>query len=156
MNEQEIKVLLNKVLKDMFFKVLRLQERYVSSSSNDTLSRTEMHILETIHDMPEATLTDIAEQLGVSKATASVSIARLEEKNYIKKAKSHKDKRKSMLELTNGGVFCYDKHQKFHDIMVKSLLRDFDIAQYPQVLKSLQALLDFFDVLEDREKGKRI
>jgi DNA-binding MarR family transcriptional regulator len=140
----------------MFFKVLRLQERYVSSSSNDTLSRTEMHVLETIQEMPEATLTDIADQLGVSKATASVSIARLVEKNYLKKVKSPKDKRKSILELTEGGVFCCDKHQKFHDIMVKSLLREFNIAQYPEVLKSLQSLLAFFDALEDREKGKRI
>ena len=105
----------------------------------------------------KATLTDIADSTRpVSKATISVSLARLEEKNYLEKVKSPKDKRKSILELTDGGVFCCDKHQKFHDIMVKSLLRDFNIAQYPDVLKSLQALLDFFNVLEDREKGKYI
>ena len=156
MTEQEIKTLVNRVLKKMFFKVLRLQEIYVSSSSNDTLSRTEMHIIETIRDTPGATLTDIAELLGVSKATASVSVSRLEEKKFIMKVKSTDDRRKSILQLTDDGVFCCNKHKKFHDIMVKSVLDDFKIKEYPDVLKSLQALLDFFDALEEREKAKRI
>ena len=156
MTEQEIKVLVNRVLKDMFFKVLRLQERYVSSSSDDTLSRTEMHILEIVQDMEDATVTDIAEQLGVTKATASVAVARLEEKKHLKKVKSECDKRKSILKLTEDGLYCCEKHQKFHDIMVKSVMKDFDIKQYPDVLKALSALLDFFDVLEERERGKHI
>ena len=156
MTEQEIKILVNRVLKDMFFKVLRLQEHYVSSSSNDTLSRTEMHILETVQDLEDATVTDIAEQLGVTKATASVAVTRLEEKRYLKKVKSEQDKRKSILELTEGGMYCCGKHRKFHDIMVKSVLQDFDIKQYPDVLKALSSLLNFFDALEDRERGKHI
>ena len=156
MTEQEIKTLVNRVLKDMFFKVLRLQEHYVSSSSNNTLSRTEMHILEMVQDMPEATVTDIAQQLGVTKPTASVAIARLEDKKYLEKVRSKHDKRKSILKLTHGGLFCYDKHKKFHDIMVKSVLDDFGIKQYPDVLKALSALLDFFDTLEERERGKHI
>ncbi|MDD5017577.1 MAG: MarR family transcriptional regulator [Eubacteriales bacterium] len=144
MTDQEIRTLLNQVLKDLFFRILRIQEKYVSRSSNDTISRTEMHILEVIQDTSGATLTHIADTLGITKATASVSVTRLVEKNYIAKLRSDKDKRTSLLKLTEQGAFCCNKHKEFHDAMVESVLDRFGIKEYPDVLKSLQALRDFF------------
>lgn len=148
MNEQEIKDLLNQILKDLFFRILRLQAKSVSQSTNDAISRTEMHILETIQNTPNATLTHIADSLGITKATTSVSITRLVEKNHLEKVKSETDKRKSIIKLTEKGRFCCKKHQQFHDALVQSLLKEFHIDQHTDVLKSLQALLDFFNKLE--------
>ena len=148
MTDQEIRKLLNEVLKKLFFKILRLQERYVSASSNDTISRTEMHIIEIVQDTPKTTLTHIAEELGVTKATASVSVARLADKGCLEKAKSDKDKRKSILRLTEKGLQSYKKHQQFHEMMVQRLLDEFHIKNYPDVLTSLQALLVFFNSME--------
>ena len=48
MTDQEIELLLNQALKDMFYSVLRLQERSVSKLANGNLSRTEMHALEIV------------------------------------------------------------------------------------------------------------
>lgn len=148
MNEQEIRVMLNQMLKDTFYKILRLQEKSVSQASNSAISRTEMHILEVVQDEPDPTLTCIADMLGVTKATASVSVKRLTEKNFIKKDTSAFDKRKTLLKLTEAGEVCCRKHRQFHDMMIESLLRDFKIEEYPYVLKSLEALRDFFSRLE--------
>lgn len=148
MTEQEIKELLNYILKDLFYKVLRLQAKSVSKSTNNSINRTEMHVLENVQDTPNATVTDIAETLGISKATASVSITRLQEKRFLKKIKSEQDKRKSILVLTENGELCCKKHKQFHDTMVRSVLKEFKIEEYPQVIKSLQALADFFNKLE--------
>jgi DNA-binding MarR family transcriptional regulator len=144
MTEQEIKALLNQVLKEMFHRVLRLQEKSVSQSANANLSRTEMHALETIQDCPGATLTQIAEILGVTKATVSVSVNRLVSKGYLVKNRMEHDRRKSGLQLTEKGEECCKKHKQFHDMLVESLLREFDIASYPEILTSMQALLEFF------------
>lgn len=148
MTELEIEQLLNHILKDLFYKILRLQAKSVSKSTNNNINRTEMHVLENIQDTPDATVTDIAETLGISKATASVSIARLQEKDYLKKIKSEKDKRKSILVLTENGEFCCKKHKQFHDTMVRSVLKEFKIEEYPEVIKSLQALADYFNKLK--------
>lgn len=148
MNEQEIRIMLNQMLKDTFYKILRLQEKSVSQASNSAISRTEMHILEVVQDEPDPTLTCIADMLGVTKATASVSVKRLTEKNFIKKDTSAFDKRKTLLKLTEAGEVCCRKHRQFHDMMIESLLRDFKIEEYPYVLKSLEALRDFFSRLE--------
>lgn len=146
-SEQEIRVMLNQMLKDMFYRVLRLQEKSVSKSANDNLSRTEMHALENIQDSPGATLTQIAEMLGVTKATVSVSVSRLVKKGYLVKEKVDQDKRKSELKLTEKGEECCKKHKQFHDMLIESILREFDIASYPELIVSMKALLSFFNCL---------
>ncbi len=145
MDQANIEKVLNQVLKDLFYKILRIQERDVAVATNSRLSRTEMHVLEIVEDMPNVTLTQIAEKLGITKATASVTVARLENKGYLEKVRMDADKRKSMLRLTETGLFCYDKHKQFHDSMVQSLLQEFRIEDYPNVIKSLEALLLFFN-----------
>jgi DNA-binding MarR family transcriptional regulator len=147
MTDQEIEVLLNQALKDMFYSVLRLQEQSVSKLANGNLSRTEMHTLEIVQDCPDAVLTQIAEMLGITKATASVSISRLVEKGYLVKAPKSDDKRKQILELTADGEEACKKHKQFHDMLVHSIMREFNVAEYPEVLKSLQALVGFFNCL---------
>ncbi len=146
-SEQDIRVLLNQLLKDMFYRILRLQEKSVSKSANDNLSRTEMHALENIQDSPGATLTQIAEMLGVTKATVSVSVSRLVKKGYLVKTKVDEDKRKSELQLTEKGEECCKKHKQFHDMLIESILKEFDIAAYPNLIVSMEALLGFFNRL---------
>ena len=152
MTEQEIRTLLNKMLKDVFRKVLRLQEKEVSRATGSHISRTEMHMLEAIEDSPTATLTGIAEELGITKATASVSASRLEKKKYIEKVKSDKDKRLNILRLTEKGEYCCQKHRQFHETMIERLLKDFKISEYPEVLVSFQRLADFFAEFETNKK----
>jgi len=147
MTDQEIEVLLNQALKDMFYSVLRLQEQSVSKLANGNLSRTEMHTLEIVQDCPGATLTQIAEVLGITKATASVSISRLVEKGFLVKVRENEDKRKQILKLTEAGEVMCKKHKQFHDMLVHSVMREFHISEYPEVLKSLQALVGFFNCL---------
>lgn len=148
MNEQETKDLLNDILKSLFHKVLKIQVKSVSKATGGNLSRTEMHLLECIDANPDIILTDIAEIMGITKATASVSVSTLVKKGYIKKDKLPSDRRKSKFKLTEIGELSCQKHRKFHDAMVKSVLNEFKIEEYPEVLKSLQALLYFFEKLD--------
>jgi DNA-binding MarR family transcriptional regulator len=83
--------------------------------------------------------------LGVTKATVSVSVNRLVKKGFLKKTKIEDDRRKSALQLTEKGEECCKKHKQFHDTMIDSMLKDFDIASQPELLKALQALLEFFE-----------
>ena len=147
MTDQEIEQLLNQALKDMFYSVLRLQEQSVSKLANGNLSRTEMHALEIVQDLPEATLTQIADILGITKATVSVSVSRLVEKGYLEKHRSETDGRKSILRLTESGEAMCKKHTQFHDMLIHSVMREFQVAEYPEVLKSMQALVNFFNHL---------
>jgi|APHig6443717497_1056834.scaffolds.fasta_scaffold145583_1 DNA-binding MarR family transcriptional regulator len=147
MTDPEIELLLNQALKDMFFSVLRLQEQSVSKLANGNLSRTEMHAMEIVQDIPEATLTQISDILGITKATLSVSVNRLVEKGFLEKQRSETDGRKNILRLTETGEVICKKHTQFHDMLIRSVMREFNVAEYPEVLKSMQALVNFFNHL---------
>ncbi len=147
MSEDKTRLLLNRVLKEMYPQVMRLQEKMVSLSADANLSRTEMHALEIIHELPGATLTQIAEALEVTKATASVSVNRLVKKGYLEKHQLPFDKRKSELSLTPSGEECCKKHRDFHDKMIDSILSEFKVSEHPELLRSMSALVEFFAAL---------
>ncbi len=148
MTEEVIRKLLNQILKDLFFKILRIQAKMVSRAAQENISRTEMHTLEAIEESEYVTLTQIADKLCITKATASVTIKRLVKKGFVKKVKEENDKRISTLKLTQKGEDSCGKHRQFHDGLVDGILHDFKIEEHPQVVKSLQALLDYFIKLE--------
>ena len=148
MTEEVIRKLLNQILKDLFFKILRLQAKMVSRSVQENVSRTEMHTLDAIEGSEYVTITQIADKLCITKATASVTVKRLVKKGFVKKVKEENDKRISTLKLTAKGEVCCRKHRDFHDGLVEGILHEFDIAEHPHVIKSLQALLDYFVKLE--------
>ncbi len=148
MTEEVIRKLLNQILKDLFFKILRIQAKIVSRAAEENISRTEMHTLEAIEESEYVTLTQIADKLCVTKATASVTVKRLVKKGFVKKVKEENDKRISTLKLTQKGENSCSKHREFHEGLVNGILHDFKIEEYPHVVKSLQALLDYFIRLE--------
>ncbi len=145
METEQIRDVLNGYLKDIFFRVLDIQAKQVSIASKKRLSRTELHSIEIIKDVPDPILTDVADKLHISKATASVCIDRLVKKGFVSKNISKDDKRKSTLALTQIGEDTYHQHKEFHEKMVDSLLKDFDISEYPELLKGLKNLADFFN-----------
>jgi DNA-binding MarR family transcriptional regulator len=148
MTEEVLKKLLNQILKDLFFKILKIQAIMVSRAAQENISRTEMHTLEVIEGSEYVTLTQIADKLSVTKATASVTVKRLVKKGFVKKVKEENDKRISTLKLTQKGEDSCGKHNEFHEGLVNGILHDFNIAEYPHVVKSMQALLDYFIKLE--------
>jgi len=145
MDNEQIRGLLNDYLKSIFFRVLDIQAKQVSLATQKRLSRTELHSIEIIKDASEPILTDVADTLHVSKATASVCVDRLVKKGFVSKHISSQDKRKFTLALTPIGEETYYQHKTFHDNMVDSLLKDFQIEQYPELLKGLKNLSDFFN-----------
>ncbi len=140
---------MNHFLKKLFFKVLAIQEENVSIATKNRLSRTEIHTIEIIQDSENPILTNVASELKISKATASVAVERLVKKGFVKKSKDTIDKRKSILVLTETGKICYDQHGKYHEQMVDALLNDFKIDEYPELLRGLSSLSEFLDTYKN-------
>lgn len=145
MNQRDTKELINHFLKEIFYRVMAIQEKHVSVATEKKLSRTEIHSIEIIKDAVNPILTYVADQLRVSKATASVCVERLVQKGVLSKKKLLSDKRKHSLELTETGELCYAQHKAFHDKMVEALLEDFKLDEYPELLRGFRNLADFFN-----------
>lgn len=144
LNSTEINQMTNEILKELFHQIMNIQEKFVDSSSDIKLSRTEIHIIEIIGDCPGSILTDIASKMYITKATASVSINRLIAKGLLKRMQLENDKRKQGLALTDEGRKCYDAHGEFHNQLIEALTRDFNLNERQELVKGLKQMLDFF------------
>ena len=140
----ETEKLVNTILKDLFHEIMSIQERNVSRASKGKLSRTEMHMLETLGEGKANILSDVARVLNITAATASVSMARLVNKGFVERKLIKGDRRKYYLELTDLGRSCYLNHKRFHEELVASVIDEFEIEKFPDLLRALSSMNDFF------------
>ena len=68
------------------------------------LSRHQASILDHLDEIDPTTLNDLARHMGVTPATMSVAIDRLEGKGYVSRLRDAADKRRVHLRLTTAGV----------------------------------------------------
>ena len=73
------------------------------SSGIMNLTVSQLQYLETIAALERATVTTIAEELQVTKPSATAAVSRLIELGYVRKLPSSRDGRVHFLELTEAG-----------------------------------------------------
>src|SRR5580765_2679023 len=68
------------------------------------LSRHQASILDHLDEIEPTTVMDLAGHMGVTAATMSLAIDRLERKGYVVRLKDAKDRRRVHVRLTSAGV----------------------------------------------------
>ena len=72
--------------------------------SQRLLSRHQASILDHLDEIEPTTVMDLAGHMGVTAATMSLAIDRLERKGYVVRLKDAKDRRRVHVRLTTAGV----------------------------------------------------
>lgn len=72
--------------------------------SGRLLSRHQASVLDHLDDIEPTTLNDLARHMGVTAATMSLTIDRLERKGYVIRLRDTADRRRVHLRLTGAGV----------------------------------------------------
>ena len=72
--------------------------------SQRLLSRHQASILDHLDEIEPTTVMDLARHMGVTAATMSLAIDRLERKGYVVRLKDAKDRRRVHVRLTTAGV----------------------------------------------------
>src|SRR6185436_12268890 len=71
--------------------------------SQKLLSRHQASILDHLDEIDPTTLNDLARHMGVTAATMSIGIDRLERKGFVVRARDTVDRRRVHLRLTTAG-----------------------------------------------------
>src|SRR6476469_3124694 len=74
------------------------------AQSQRLLSRHQASILDHLDEIEPTTVMDLAGHMGVTPATMSIAIDRLERKGYVVRLKDAKDRRRVHVRLTTAGV----------------------------------------------------
>lgn len=141
--KQENKIILNELLVDVFNQILSIEQEELKKMGV-TLSITEVHVLEVISKVDEATMGNVAKKLRVTLGTLTTSIDRLVKKGFVQRQVDQNDRRKVLIELLNPSKEVLDKHTMFHEDLLKNLSLETTINEDELLIKSLKNLNEYF------------
>ena len=136
---------LNDLIVDAYRSILKVEETILKRSDNIDLSINEMHMLEAVgkgKNKPK-TISEIAEDLGITLPSVTVAINKLVKKGYVEKLRGEEDARIVYVTLTKQGKKIDSVHRYFHESMVRSIISGRS-EQEQQVLYQGILKLDLF------------
>ena len=140
--------LVNDHLTSIFNNVLVIEESSLRGSQFKDVSIKEMHTIDVIGTMPNATPSDISKELLVTLGTVTTSLNNLERKGYIERRRSSIDRRVVHLSLTKKGRLLYRLHKRFHNRMVMQVVEGMSSEEKNAMQKGLQNLYNFLEELK--------
>ncbi|WRQ32527.1 MarR family transcriptional regulator [Bacteroidales bacterium MB20-C3-3] len=108
------------------------------------LTSNQMNYLEVIHQLDNPNITELAQQLKLSKPTVKVAVDKLIDREYIYKIRSDLDRRSAHLHLTEKGKLINQMHDYAHKKIAEIFLRKLNEEE----IKVLEDLL--LKVLRER------
>src|SRR6187402_2236294 len=90
--------------------------------SQRLLSRHQASILDHLDEIAPTTVMDLAGHMGVTPATMSIAIDRLERKGYVVRLKDAKDRRRVHVRLTSAGVRVRESSSVLDPVRVEALV----------------------------------
>lgn len=90
------------------------------------LTLTQMNYLETISQLGNPNLTELAAELHLTKPTVKVAVDKLIEKDFIYRVKSDDDRRSAHFHLTVKGKLINHTHDFAHKQMAEQIITKLD------------------------------
>ena len=104
------------------------------------LSAHQASILDHLDEVDPMSVTDLAGHMGVTVATMSLAIDRLEDKAYVQRARDPKDRRRVMLRVTAAGVRVREARSVLDPVRVEGVLAELSAADRVTALQGLALL----------------
>ena len=142
----EFTKVLNGLLVDTFWSILKVEEQMLQTGSGGKLSLSELHVIEAIGKGGESgrTISEIATDLGVALPSVTVQINKLEKKGYVQRHKNEADGRVVNTKLTDLGVKVDKVHNYFHRQMVLAVSAGMNEQEKEVLIQGITKLKNFF------------
>ncbi len=122
------------------------------------LSAHQASILDHLDEVDPTSMTDLAAHMGVTAATMSLAVDRLQGKGYVTRARDRTDRRRMLVRLTAAGVRVREAKSVLDPVRVESVLGQLPPADREAALHGLALLAQASEAeMKQRQKvkGKR-
>jgi len=109
-------------------------------ASGEDVSAHQASILDHLDDVEAISMTDLAAHMGVTVATMSLAIDRLERRGYARRDRDRADGRRVLLRITPSGLRVREAKSVLDPVRVELLLAQLSPADREAALKGLQLL----------------
>src|SRR5262245_28874768 len=113
--------------------------------SQKLLSRHQASILDHLDDIDPTTLNELARHMGVTPATMSIAIDRLERKGFVVRARDTVDRRRVQLRLTTAGIRVREANSVLDPPRVEALVARLDDEDRQAAIRGLALLAEAAD-----------
>lgn len=120
-------------------------------ASRRLLSRHQASILDHLDEIDPTTVNDLARHMGVTAATMSLAIDRLERKGYVARMRDHADRRRVHVRLTAGGVRMREASSVLDPPRVEALVARLTGDEREAAVRGLALLADAAQREQDTE-----
>lgn len=134
----------NDVVSNLFQEIMAIEGRALITEEFADITNNDMHIIEAVGIEEPRNMSTVAAKLMVTVGTLTTAINSLVKKSYINRVRSEKDRRIVLLSLTDKGRRAYDHHRKFHEDMIRALMKDLSEEEANVLVKALKNVSDFF------------
>ncbi len=106
------------------------------------LTVSEAHAIEVLGQFGKMNMKNLAERLGVTTGTTTVTVDRLVEKEYAVRKSIKEDRRVILIDLTAKGLRAFREHHRYHlDLTAQmvSTLTDEEVRKFLELLRKVNA-----------------
>jgi DNA-binding MarR family transcriptional regulator len=125
-----------------FYNMFNAWEVEAVNSLDTKLSILEVHTIEALGRKPSLKMRELAEILGVSTASVTAIVDKLEEKGFAVRRTTPADRRVYLLELTKKGFELYEMHSNQHKKMAEMVVTSIPGDQVAMFVEMLRIIVD--------------
>ena len=135
---------INNILVNLINEIWELEEKAIITEEFKDLTNNDMHVIEAIGLGDGNNMSSIAKKLNITVSSLTTAMNSLVNKKYVERRRSEEDRRVVFVKLTDRGVKAYRHHEDYHRQMTRAILDKLDEAEIPVLVKTLDALSEFF------------
>ncbi|MDO4503212.1 MAG: winged helix DNA-binding protein [Coriobacteriia bacterium] len=136
---------LNDLLVDTFDAILRIEEQSLNNRITKGCTIAEIHTIAAVGMYNKDPMGLVAGRLGVTLATLTTAIGRLEKRGLVQRERDQADHRRVLVSLTKEGRKICRAHDMFHRQMVEGALADLTEEEEVVFEGALSKVKHFFD-----------
>mgnify|MGYP005786865793 FL=1 len=144
----DINETLNEVLVKLFRDINTIEEKAIRTEEYRDVTANDMHVIEAIGTGEPKNMTTVAKLLSVTTGTLTISMNSLVKKGYVQRIRSEEDGRVVLVSLTEKGKRAFAHHKRFHDAMIREVLKGLDEKEQEVLRRSLLNLMAFFEEMK--------
>lgn len=146
----DAKKIVNDLLVDLFNRILLIEADFMKKQ-NVKLSMNEIHVLEAIEKVEEASMSNIAKHLHITVGSLTTAINTLYQKKYVLRERDDNDRRKVLIKLNDQAKEVLKKHDIFHEKMIDSIFSELNVGEDLTLIESLKNLSSFFNIIKNSD-----
>ena len=135
---------LNELLVYLFNHIMDIERNELITGEFSDITTNDMHIIEAVGLKGHRNMSAVAQQLGITVGTLTITINRLVKKGYVIRQRSEKDKRVVHLALSEKGQRAYAHHQQFHEQVIDGVIEHLSKEELQVLTKALSGLISYF------------